>query len=135
MSERQIVRVRDVMKRKFDIVDGMMTVKDALLTMKHVETKTLLVDKRDENDEYGIVMMSDLAKKVLGKNRAPERMNIYEVMTKPFISVPPEMDIRYCARLFDQFGLSRAPVIEAGKIVGVVSYTDMVLRGLMEKED
>ncbi len=135
MSERQIVRVRDVMKRKFDIVDGMMTVKDALLTMKHVETKTLLVDKRDENDEYGIVMMSDLAKKVLGKNRAPERMNIYEVMTKPLISVPPEMDIRYCARLFDQFGLSRAPVIEAGKIVGVVSYTDMVLRGLMEKED
>lgn len=135
MSERQIVRVRDVMKRKFDIVDGMMTVKDALLTMKHVETKTLLVDKRDENDEYGIVMMSDLAKKVLGKNRAPERINIYEVMTKPLISVPPAMDIRYCARLFDQFGLSRAPVIDAGKIVGVVSYTDMVLRGLMEKED
>lgn len=135
MSERQIVRVRDVMKHKFDIVDGMMTVKDALLTMKHVETKTLLVDKRDENDEYGLVMMSDLAKKVLGKNRAPERINIYEVMTKPLISVPPEMDIRYCARLFDRFGLSRAPVIEAGKIVGIVSYTDMVLRGLMERED
>ena len=135
MSERQIVRVRDVMKHKFDIVDGMMTVKDALLTMKHVETKTLLVDKRDEDDEYGIVMMSDLAKKVLGQNRAPERINIYEVMTKPLISVPPAMDIRYCARLFDQFGLSRAPVIEAGKIIGIVSYTDMVLHGLMEKEE
>ena len=46
-------------------------------------------------------------------------------------TVKPEMDIRYCARLFDRFELSRAPVAEDGKVVGIVSFTDMVLRGLL----
>ena len=39
------------------------------------------------------------------------------------------MDIRYCARLFEQFGLSRAPVLEDGRLIGIVSFTDMVLHG------
>jgi predicted transcriptional regulator len=51
-------------------------------------------------------------------------------MAKPVISVEPSLDIRYCARLFDKFGLARAPVIENGSVIGVVSYTDMVLKGL-----
>ena len=46
------------------------------------------------------------------------------------IGVDPEMDIRHCARLFDKFGLGRAPVIENGLIVGIVSYTDMVRLGV-----
>jgi len=52
-------------------------------------------------------------------------------MAKPVISVDPKMDIRYCARLFEKFGLSRAPVIENGKMIGIISFTDMVLRGMV----
>lgn len=115
MTSKEIIRVSDVMKKGFDVIDGMTTVSDALKKMKHVETKTLVVDKRDDNDEYGVVLISDIAKKVLAKNRAPDRVNVYEVMAKPVISVDPNMDIRYCARLFENFGLSRAPVIECGK--------------------
>ena len=129
MSDRKIVRVRDVMKTDFDMIDGKLTVKDALDAMKHVETKTLVVNKRNDDDEYGIVMLSDIAKQVLAKDRSPERVNIYEIMSKPVISVPPEMDIRYCARMFEQFGLSRATVIDAGQMVGIVGFTDMVLKG------
>jgi len=128
---RTIVRVRDVMKTQIDLVDRTVTVADALRQMKHVETKALIVDKRDEDDEYGIVMLSDIARDVLAKDRAPDRVNVYEIMSKPVITVHPDMDIRYCARLFDKFGLSRAPVTKRGHIVGIVSYTDMVLRGLL----
>jgi len=129
MSERTVIRVRDVMKGKYDIVDGMTTVKDALSKMQHTETKCLIIDKRHDDDEYGIVLLSDIAKQVLAKDRAPERINVYEVMSKPVISVDPEMDIRYCARMFDKFGLSRAPVIDDRKLVGIISFTDMVLHG------
>lgn len=131
MNERSVIRVRDVMKSQYDLVDGMTTVKDALSKMRHVETKCLIVDKRHPDDEYGIVLISDIAKHVLAMDRAPERVNVYEVMSKPVIAVDPEMDIRYCARLFDKFGLSRAPVIEDGKLIGVVSFTDMVLHGMV----
>ena len=126
----EVVRVHHVMKREFDTIDGMATIADALRTMKHVETKSLIVDKRDDDDEYGILLISDIARFVLGQDRSPERVNVYEVMAKPVISVDPEMDIRYCARLFTRFSLSRAPVIESGKVVGIVSMTDLVLKGL-----
>lgn len=130
MSEREVVRVRDVMKSGFDMVDGMATVSEALQAMKHIETKALIVDKRHDDDEYGIVMLSDIARQVMAKDKAPERVNVYEIMSKPVICVDPQMDIRYCARMFDRFGLSRAPVVEADKVIGVVSYTDMVVKGL-----
>jgi predicted transcriptional regulator len=131
-NSKKLIRVRDVMKLDYDMIDGKLTVEDALRAMRHVETKTLIVEKRDEDDEYGVVLISDIAKQVLAKDRSPKRVNIYEIMSKPVISVRPDMDIRYCARMFEQFGLSRAPVIEHGKIVGIVSFTDMVLHGLAE---
>ncbi len=134
MSDRKVIRVREVMKPKVDIVQGMMTVKDALATMKHIETKALIVDKRHDDDEYGIVMLSDIAKLVLATDRAPGRVNVYEVMSKPVICIDPDMDIRYCARLFDKFGLSRAPVVENRKVVGIVSFTDMVLNGMVQND-
>ncbi|MEW7979803.1 MAG: CBS domain-containing protein [Candidatus Sedimenticola endophacoides] len=130
MSTQTPIRVRDIMKTHFDTVDGMDTVAAALDKMAHVETKSLIVRRRDENDEYGIVMLSDIARKVLAKNRPLDRVNIYEIMTKPVITVDPEMDIRYCARLFTRFDISRAPVVRNREIVGIVSMTDMVLKGL-----
>ena len=132
MTEQTITRVRDVMKTNFDLVDGRMTVMDALKKMKHVETKSLIVDKRHEDDEYGMLLLSDVAKKVIGMDRSPERINVYEIMSKPVLAVDPDMDIRYCARYFERFGLGRAPVIDNGKVVGTVSYTDMVLKGLVK---
>ena len=128
-TPRNIIRVRDVMKFDVDIVDGMLTVAEALKSMKFPDTRTLIVDKRHDDDEYGVVMFRDMAKKVLARDHSPNRVNIYEIMSKPVLSVYPDMDIRYCTRLFDRFGLSRAPVLEDQKIIGLVSYTDIVLKG------
>ena len=125
-----VIRVRDVMKTDVDVVDGMLTVTEALKSMKFPDTRTLIVDKRYDDDEYGVVMFRDMAKRVLSRDQSPNRVNIYEIMSKPVISVHPDMDIRYCTRLLDRFGLSRAPVLEHQKIIGLVSYTDIVLKGL-----
>jgi len=134
MSQKKLVQVKDVMKERVDIVDGMSTVQQALEQMEHIDTKCLIVDKRNEHDEYGIVMIADIAKHVLAKDRAADRVNIYEIMSKPVIHIDAEMDIRYCARLFDQFGLSRAPVLQEGKLVGIVSFHDMVLRSMVNQD-
>ena len=128
------ILVKDVMKHKVDFVDGMKTVKEALQEMQHIETKTLIVNKRHDNDEWGVVVVSDIARKVLAVDKSVERTNVYEVMTKPAVTVHMNMDIRYCARLFEQLGLSRAPVTKHGKIIGIVSYTDMVLKGLCKEK-
>jgi predicted transcriptional regulator len=134
-DQRKIVRVRDVMKGNFDMVDGMATVAEVLDTITHIETKLVIVRKRHPDDEYGMVTLSDIARKVLAMDRAPERVNIYEIMSKPVISVDPDMDIRYCARLFDRFHITRSPVVENREIVGTVSFTDMVVKGLHAKKE
>ena len=132
MSHPKIVRVSDVMKKEVDIVDGKLTVKEALLAMRNPETRALIIDKRDENDEYGMVLLTDIAKKVLAADRSPERTNLYEIMAKPVLGVHPKMDIRYCAQLLERFSIMRAPVIDQGRVVGIVGYHDLVLQGMMQ---
>ncbi|EWG98176.1 CBS domain-containing protein [Halomonas sp. BC04] len=131
MPSPPIVRIRDVMHPGYSLVDGLITVADALQVMRQQQTRVLIVRKRDDNDEYGLVLSADIAKQVMAPNRAPDRVNVYEIMSKPVISVPPTMQLRYCARLFQRFGLSLAPVIDSdGTIVGIVSHDDLILGGL-----
>ena len=131
MTVRNWGLVRDCMRTDVTEVDGKLDVLSALKTMKKVGATSLIVKRRDENDEIGLLLFSDVAKKVIANDRAPERVNVYEVMAKPVLSVRPDMEIRYCARLFDNFGISHAPVVENDKIVGIVSYYLLVLHGIM----
>ncbi len=130
MSNREWVPVRKVMRTEVTTVNGRTDVLEALRIMKRVQATCLIVDRRHENDEYGLLLFSDIAKEVIAKDRAPERVNVFEIMAKPIISVRPEMDIRYCARLFERFGIGHAPVIEHDEIIGIVSYYLLVLEGL-----
>ena len=130
MNNQQPVRVSDIMSTRYQTVDGMMTVAEAIEKLKVDNSIALIVEKRHDNDEYGIVLLRDIANEVLAKDRAPERVNVYEIMSKPVVSVDPDMDIRYCARLFSKLGFSHAPVIENGKLMGMVSYSQLVLKGL-----
>jgi predicted transcriptional regulator len=130
MSGPEWVPVRKVMRTEVTHVDGRTNVFEALRVMKRVQATSLIVDKRHENDEIGMLLFSDIAKQVIAKDRAPERVNVFEIMAKPVISVRPDMDIRYCARLFDKCGISHAPVVENDKVVGIVSYYLLVLEGL-----
>lgn len=132
MSTRTITRVRQVMNAKFQMVDGLMTVDEALRIFKRERVSALMINKRHDDDEYGMLLLSDVAKQVIAKDRSPERVSVYEIMAKPVLGVSPHMDIRYCARLFENFGLSYAPVIDEGRILGLVSYAEIVLEGLVD---
>lgn len=122
--------IRNCMRTDVTEIDGSMDVLSALKIMKDVGDTSLIVKRRDEQDEYGMLLFSDIAKEVIAKNRAPERVSVYEIMAKPCLTVRPGMEIRYCARLFENFGISHAPVVENDKVIGTVSYYRLVLHGL-----
>ncbi len=128
----KVIKASSVMHNELLELDGMATVKEALTAMKAAKSSVVIVKKRHEHDAFGIVLLSDIAKKVLAKDRAPERVNVYEIMSKPVISIDPDLDVRYCARLFDRFGLSQVPVIDQGEVIGIVSYSELVFDGLLE---
>jgi len=130
--DKKVIKAREVMQTRHLELDGMATVREALDAMREAKASVVIVRKRSEHDAFGILLLSDIAKKVLAKDRPADRVNIYEIMSKPVIPVDPDMDVRYVARLFDRFGLSNAPVIENGAVIGIVSYDELVFRGLCE---
>ncbi|MCY4366441.1 MAG: CBS domain-containing protein [Chloroflexi bacterium] len=128
MNAGKAVRVRDLMATDIRSVDGMATVADAISMMKEHGVSSLAVNRRDEDDEIGLVLISDIASKVTVPDRSPDRVNVYEIMSKPAITVSEEMLARYAIRLLVRFDISRAMVLDAGRNpVGIVTLRDLVL--------
>lgn len=122
-----IVRAKDVMKKKIVRIDGMATARDAAAKMRSENVESLLVEKRHADDAWGILVYQDFVKGVIVPGRSPDDVHVYEIMTKPVITVPADMDIRYVARLIYRAGIRRAPVDDHGSIVGMISLAALIL--------
>lgn len=129
MNAPAVLRVGEVMSREVRTVDRMATVREAMEIMADSGVSSLVIDRRDDHDELGLVVIGDIAEHVIAAQRSPERVNVYEVMSKPVITLPEEMDIKYGIRLLVRFALSRALVVDHDrKLCGLVTLRDMVLR-------
>jgi signal-transduction protein with cAMP-binding, CBS, and nucleotidyltransferase domain len=122
-----MTRVGEVMQPSPMIVDRLATVDEAIAMMRAHRISSLVIDRRDESDEYGLVVVDDIARKVIAVDRSSARTNVYEIMTKPVLTLPSRMAIRYAIRLLTGFGVSRALVTQNGAMVGIVTLRDMVL--------
>lgn len=134
MASMKRISVTDVMKTDFGTIDSKATIMDALNEMKQLQTAVLVVNKKNEDDEYGLILVSDIARLVLARDKAPSRMNVYEIMTKPAVCVDPNMDIRYCSRLMSSLNLTRVLVVQDNELLGTVSPRALVLEGLIASE-
>ena len=128
MSEKHYVTAGDVMTTSVQTIDGLATVQEAIDLMREHEISSLVIDRRHEGDEYGLLVVADIATKLIGLDRSPERTNVYEVMSKPVLTVYRDMDIKYVIRLLARFGVSRALVTDHDALVGMVTLRDLVLR-------
>ncbi len=129
MNAQDTVKVSQVMTASVHTIDAMATVQDAIQVMRTHKVSSLAVERRDENDEFGLLVIVDIAREVISKNRSTERVNVYEIMSKPVVTLPADMSIKYAVRLLVRFELSRALVVDsARKPVGIVTLRDMVLR-------
>jgi CBS domain-containing protein len=129
MNAHETTKVSEAMTASVHTIDAMATVKDAIQAMREHGVSSLAVERRDEHDEFGLLVIADIARDVIAVNRAAERVNVYEIMSKPVVSLPADMSIKYAVRLLVRFELSRALVIDAAREpVGIVTLRDMVLR-------
>lgn len=122
------VRVIDVMGSQVHTIDGLATVAEAMAIMKRLQISSLVVNRRREDDELGLIVVSDVAREVIARNRAPERVNVYEIMSKPALTLRAGMLARYAVRLLVKFRVSRALVVDdEGSPLGLVTLRDLVL--------
>ena len=120
-----MMKAEEIMTKEVVTIPGSATVAEAVKLMKDKGLKSLIVETRTENDPYGMVTETDIIYKVAAYGHDPQKMRVYEIMTKPCIVVNPELGAEYVARLFANTGVRRAPVIK-GKLLGIISISDIL---------
>ena len=124
MSDETAITIKDVMTPEVHTIDRTATVREAVRKMRDAGISSIIVERRDESDEYGLVAVTDIAADVISKGRSPDRVNVHEIMTKP-----AEMQVRYAVRMLSRFKLTRCLVIDhERRPIGIVTLRDMVLR-------
>lgn len=129
-----VVKVADVMRTSLHMVNGLASVQDAIAEMSRLGVSSLLIERRHAGDEYGVVTMRDIARKVVAASRSAARTSVYEVMTKPALTVAAGMNVKYAIRLLSRFEINRALVTRDDELVGLVTLRDLVV-GYAEKTE
>lgn len=128
--ERFYIPVRDVMTKQAELVDGLASIRQAVKNMQEKGVNALVVNRRDEQDDFGLISVNEIAHHIIEPNRSLDRTAVYEYMVKPALTVEAEKNIRYAIRLLSRYGETRAIVTENGEAVGFVTFADMVLHYL-----
>jgi len=118
------LKVEDVMVEDVVTISADATVLQAAKLMNKNEIGCLIVMRREK--AVGIVTERDLLKRIVSKSRDPKKTQVREIMTKPLIAGDPEMDIEDATRLMFDNKIKKLPVLEDGKLVGLVTLTDIV---------
>ena len=122
-------RADELMHRGVETIDGSATVTEALKKMRDLKVSSLIVNRRDPSDAWGIITKKDVVGKVI--DPGPVRRNlsttrVHEVMSKPLVTVSPGLAIKYCVRSMTRAGVTRAAVFDGKEIVGILSFTDVL---------
>ena len=124
---------RDIMQVEIAAILGDATIVDAAAQMRYEGVRSLLIVPRSPSDPYAIITFSDIVNHVIAHGHDPAKMQVHEVMTKPLITVPPDMRVEYIARLFEQSKIGHVPVMDCGELLGIVSMTDLVTEVVTER--
>jgi CBS domain-containing protein len=118
------IPVRDIMTRPVITADADLDVLSAAKKMGSANVGSLIIVCGDK--PTGILTERDLVKKVIAKGVDPRNLKVGEIMSSPVIAIEPDASLREAAALMLRTGVKRLPVIFKGKLVGIITDTDLV---------
>ena len=121
-----IVIVRDVMSKDVKVVRPDTTMKEVVATMNKFDIGSILVVQGER--PVGIITERDILRREVEPCLAPETLTARHVMTSPVITINEEASIEEAARLMAKKKAKRLPVMNNGKLVGILTYTDIVFK-------
>jgi CBS domain-containing protein len=124
-------RVTEIMtEAPIDTIERGLTVLVAASVMKERARGSLVVV--DKGKPVGIVTERDLVRRLIAEDRSPTTTKVGDIMSEPLISVGPEATISAIANVMYKNAIRRLPVIEEGRLLGIVTSTD--LARMMQRE-
>lgn len=130
-----MARVRQLLDRKGHEVwsiDAEEPVLEAIQTMADHHVGALPVTRQGEL--VGIVSERDYARKVILLGRSSAETPVWQIMSSPVVTVGPGEDVRACMQLMTAKRIRHLPVVEDGRMVGVISIGDLVQAVIEEQE-
>ncbi len=121
------MKVSDILKSKgsnvYSVTENI-TVYEALKIMGEKNVGALLV--MEDERLKGIISERDYARKIVLKGKSSQETTVKEIMTEEVISVLPDDSIEKCMELMSGRKIRHLPVMKDGKILGIISITDVV---------
>lgn len=121
-------RVRDLMQEKVKTVTEKSTLSDTARMMRDLGVSSFIVEKKDEWDAFGIITRKDMVEALMSEPVHEGPLLVEDIMTKPAITVHPELSIYNCLQLMRMVSIRRMPVVEDNELIGIVSNTDLFKR-------
>lgn len=115
------------MTKEVVTIRSLATVAEAIQLMQQHGWRSLIVERDNDEDAYGIITETDIVGKVTAIGNDPEHIQVSQVMTKPCIVVNPDLSVENIIKLFANHRLLRAPVIQ-GKLLGIISVSDILMK-------
>ncbi|MDD3519142.1 MAG: CBS domain-containing protein [Chromatiales bacterium] len=127
--------VKDIMVRNVVTVSPFATIREAMQIMKHHGVKSLVVEKRHTHDAYGIITYTTILKTIVAEEGDIDLVNVYDVCSKPVITLSSELEIKHVARLMVNQGIRRIVVLNNNELEGIITMNDIVGAILTMTED
>jgi len=121
-----VVLVRDVMSKDVKVVRPDTTIKEVVATMNKFNIGSIIVMQSDK--AVGIITERDVLRRIIELSLAPETQTARHVMTSPITTTNETASIEEAAKLMAKKKIKRLPVINDGKLVGILTYTDIVFK-------
>lgn len=118
--------VRDIMVREVATISPLATLREAMQAMRDRKVKSLVVDKQNEHDAYGIITYSTILRTIVAEEGDIDLINVYDVCDKPVITIAPGIEVKYVARLMVRSDIRRLVVARDNELEGIVSMHDIV---------
>jgi len=122
MTNKDIL-VKEAMKTNLATVKPEISVKEAAKIMKSRGIGNCIVA---DNKPVGIVTESDIIKKVVAEGLDPSKVSVKDIMTTPIIVINPYVDIEEAMKTMSKCNIRRLPVVEKGKLVGIITQKDVL---------
>ena len=127
-----MLKVKDVMVTDLVTIKADISVKKAVKVMNDFEIGCLIVVEKGQ--AIGIVTERDVLKRIVVEGRNPEETLVRDIMSKPLIVVSPETSLEEAIEVMFKHKIKKLPVIDGGKLVGLVTFTDIArVQPVMEK--
>ena len=120
--------VRDWMSSPVVFVDPDSRVSYALTLMRRHKIHSLIVDKSEQNQYYGIVTTTDIRDKIVALDRNPSDVLVRAIMSGPIATAKPEWTLKQCSLIMQERRVHHLPVAdENGTLIGLISATDIFM--------